>query len=76
MANNKLDLPSFSHRKRVYTVNEIMDILELGRTSTYHLIDKGLFHSVRAAGCIRISKKSFDRWIDAQKDGSVKDVAL
>lgn len=66
--------PEFDLEKRVYTVNEIMEILNLSRAGTYNLIDRGVFHSVRAAGCIRISKKSFDEWLEAQKHESVKDV--
>ena len=66
--------PEFDLEKRVYTVNEIMEILNLSRAGTYNLIDRGVFHSVRAAGCIRISKKSFDEWLAAQNQDLVKEV--
>lgn len=52
--------------KRIYTVDEIQDILGIGRTSAYNLIHKNLFHCVRIGGNIRISKKSFDAWLDNQ----------
>ncbi len=52
--------------KRVYTVDEIQDILEIGRTSAYSLVKQNLFRSVRVGGSIRISKKSFDEWLDSQ----------
>lgn len=52
--------------KRVYTVDEIQDILEIGRTSAYSLVKQKLFRSVRVGGSIRISKKSFDEWLDSQ----------
>lgn len=52
--------------KRIYTVDEIQDILGIGRTSAYNLIHKNLFHCVRIGGSIRISKKSFDAWLDNQ----------
>lgn len=52
--------------KRVYTVDEIQDILGIGRTSAYSLVKQKVFHSVRVGGRIRISKKSFDAWLDSQ----------
>lgn len=52
--------------KRVYTVEEIQDILGIGRTSAYSLVKQNVFHSVRVGGSIRISKKSFDAWLDSQ----------
>ena len=52
--------------KRVYTVDEIQDILGIGRTSAYSLVKQKVFHSVRVGGSIRISKKSFDAWLDSQ----------
>ena len=50
--------------KRTYTVDEIQDILGISRTSAYNLVKKKAFHSVRIGGSIRISKKSFDEWLD------------
>ena len=50
--------------KRTYTVDEIQDILGVSRTSAYNLVKKKVFHSVRIGGSIRISKKSFDEWLD------------
>ena len=52
--------------KRQYTVDEIQDILGISRTSAYNLVKKKVFHSVRIGGSIRISKKSFDEWLDHQ----------
>ena len=52
--------------KRTYTVDEIQDILGISRTSAYNLVKKKVFHSVRIGGSIRISKKSFDEWLDHQ----------
>lgn len=52
--------------KRTYTVNEIQDILGIGRSAAYNLVKENHFHSVRIGGTIRISKKSFDAWLDLQ----------
>ena len=56
--------PAISYEKRVYTVDEIQDILGVSKTTTYQLIKSKVFHSVRVGGQYRISKKSFDNWLD------------
>ena len=50
--------------KRVYSVDEIVEILNVSRNSAYDLIKEGLFNTVRIGSAIRISKKSFDEWLD------------
>ena len=50
--------------KRTYTVDEIQDILSISKTTAYNLVKTKAFHSVRIGGHIRISKKSFDTWLD------------
>lgn len=52
--------------KRTYTVGEIARILDIGRTSAYKLIRSGQFQTVRIGSTIRISKASFDDWLDKQ----------
>lgn len=52
------------NEKRTYTVSEITSILNIGRTSAYKLVNKGYFHVVRIGNSIRISKNSFDMWLD------------
>ena len=48
------------YEKRVYTVDEIQDILSISRTTAYNLVNSGVFHSVRIGGQHRISKRNFD----------------
>lgn len=55
---------SSGFEKRVYTVEEIMDILSIGKNTAYALVNSGVFHFVKVGGHYRISKKSFDRWLD------------
>ncbi len=50
--------------KRTYTVNEIQSILAIGKNSAYALVNSGLFRTVKIGNTIRISKKSFDEWLD------------
>lgn len=58
------DLGGQAPGKRTYTVEEIQDILGISRTTAYNLVKTQKFHSVRVGGHIRISKKSFDEWLD------------
>lgn len=50
--------------KRTYTVQEIATILSIGRSSAYQLVKEEHFSIVRIGNTIRISKKSFDDWLD------------
>ena len=52
--------------QRTYKVEEIAAILNIGRTSAYNLVKEGHFKTVRIGNAIRVSKKSFDEWLDAQ----------
>ena len=52
--------------KRTYKVEEIAAMLNIGRTSAYNLIKEGHFKTVRVGNAIRVSKKSFDKWLDEQ----------
>lgn len=66
MENNILlqDEVNCNPNKRTYTVDEIQDILDISRTTAYALVKRNLFHVIRVGGHIRISKKSFDTWLD------------
>lgn len=51
--------------KRCYTVREIQDILCISRASVYNLLKRNEFRWIRLEGSkYRISKKSFDEWLD------------
>ena len=45
-------------------VDDIAQILGIGRTSAYILVKEGHFKIVRIGNAIRISKRSFDEWLD------------
>lgn len=50
-----------------YTVQEVADILGISRNHAYEYIGKiPAIRSVRIGATIRISKKSFDTWLDEQ----------
>mgnify|MGYP001173952911 CR=1 FL=1 len=56
---------SSDYEKRVYTVDEVQDILGVSKTSAYNLVKSGVFRCVKVGGQYRVSKKSFDTWLDA-----------
>ena len=51
--------------RRPYAVDDIAQILGIGRTSAYILVKEGHFKIVRIGNAIRISKRSFDEWLDS-----------
>ena len=50
--------------KRIYSVNEIAQILNISRGAAYELCRDAPFKVVKIGKCIRISKFSFDSWLD------------
>lgn len=54
------------YEKKTYTVTEIQDILGISMTTAYALIKRKEFHSVNVGRHIRISKASFDAWLNGQ----------
>lgn len=54
-----------SPERRTYTVEDVAQILGIGRTSAYLLVKEGHFKIVRIGNAIRISKRSFDEWLDS-----------
>lgn len=50
--------------KRCYTVKEIQDILGISRPTVYELLKKNEFCWIQIGTKYRISKKSFDGWLD------------
>lgn len=55
-----------SMEPKTYRVEEIAQILGIGRSSAYQLVRKGAFKTVRIGTAIRISRKSFDEWLNSQ----------
>ena len=56
---------SLKQESRVYTVKEIAKLLKIGRNSAYALVKDGNFKTMRIGNSIRISKKSFDEWMNS-----------
>lgn len=59
--------PDAVPEKRCYTVEELQIILEISRPTVYNLIRQKQFRAFQVAGGKwRVSKKSFDEWLDAR----------
>ena len=59
--------PSVPVDKKTYTVMEIQEILGISRPTVYNLLKKREFRWIQVGGGkYRISKKSFDEWLDTQ----------
>lgn len=53
---------------KAYTVDDVARMLKIGRTKAYNLVREGYFKTVRIGNTIRVSKKSFDEWLDEYED--------
>ena len=53
---------------KTYRVEEVAAILGIGRSSAYNLVRKGNFKVLRIGTSIRVSKSSFDDWLDHQEE--------
>lgn len=52
--------------KQTYTVAEIAQILNIGKNSAYKLVSESKFKSVRIGKIVRISRQSFDDWLERE----------
>lgn len=60
-------IPPHNAEKRVYTVSEVADMLNVCKNTVYKLVRQQAFASRRVGNDIRISKTSFDKWLDQQE---------
>ena len=51
-------------KKKVYSVDDLMSILDISRSSAYILIRKNYFWSNKIGKQLRIPKVSFDEWLN------------
>lgn len=61
---NKINLPAGRH---CYTVDDLMDILGVGRKAVYSLVHSGEFKVIKIPGVgYRIPRDGFDTWLNNQ----------
>lgn len=66
MTENKKERIPTDLENRAYTIKDIQEILHVSQPTAYNLVKKNLFRVVKVGRNIRISKKSFDEWLDNQ----------
>lgn len=54
--------------KRTYSVEEVREILGISRRKAYELCNSNVFKVIRIGRALRVSKASFDFWLDHDKD--------
>jgi excisionase family DNA binding protein len=52
----------------LYRVEEVAEMLGLGRTKTYQLVASGELPSVRLGRCLRVPAHAIRRWIEEQTE--------
>ena len=52
--------------KRTYTVDEIAVLLQISKSKAYELCREGHFKIIKVGRSVRVSKLSFDGWLDSQ----------
>lgn len=55
-----------SAEKRCYTVEDLQIILGIARGTAYKLLEQHEFRWFKIRSTYRISKKSFDEWLDSK----------
>ena len=71
--NNPTIQPNPSSGNRCYTVQDLQDILGVGRKSVYSLLKRNEFRWIRVGAVYRIPKKSFDDWLDSRNSELTED---
>ena len=64
MAEHRNAIPNADSEKRSYSVAEAAEILSVSKRSIYKLCSANAFKTVRIGKKLRISRISFDEWLD------------
>ena len=68
MAEHRNAIPNADSEKRRYSVAEAAEILGVSKRSIYKLCSANAFKTVRIGKKLRISRKSFDEWLDGDNN--------
>ena len=60
-------------QNRTYTVDDIAAILGIGRSSAYKLAKSGTFKIIRIGNMIRISRQSFEDWLEMEEPEEIEE---
>ena len=59
-------------QNRTYTVDDIAAILGIGRSSAYKLAKSRAFKIIRIGNMIRISRQSFEDWLEMEEPEEIE----
>ena len=59
-----------AQEKRCYTVKDLQEILEISRPTVYELLKRHEVRWIQVGKNYRISKKSFDEWLDQKMENN------
>ena len=59
-----------AQEKRCYTVKDLQEILEISRPTVYELLKRHECRWIQVGKNYRISKKSFDEWLDQKMENN------
>ena len=59
-----------TQEKRCYTVKDLQEIHEISRPTVYELLKRHEFRWIQVGKNYRISKKSFDEWLDQKMENN------
>lgn len=68
MAEHRNAIPNADSEKRSYSVAEAAEILGVSKRSIYKLCSVNAFKTVCIGKKLRISRKSFDEWLDGDNN--------
>ena len=54
--------------KRTYSVDEVREIVGISRRKAYDLCNSDIFKVIRVGRALRVSKVSFDQWLDGSEE--------
>lgn len=61
-------MKNIDHYPEILNVNDIKEILNIGRRQAYELVSSGQFHTVRVGKRIKILKSVFMRWLNGEEE--------
>ena len=68
LISEKATATELEDTRRTYTVLEVAALLRISKSKAYELCNDGLFRIIRIGRSVRVSKASFDEWLDKQID--------
>ena len=68
LISEKAAMSEAGDNKRTYTVLEVAALLRISKSKAYELCNEGSFRIIRIGRSVRVSKASFDEWLDKQMD--------